>query len=304
MIVDVEDLSKNYGKTAALKGISFRVEGSGVIGLLGPNGAGKTTLFETLEGLRIPSSGNVSVLGMSPTRQARSLRELIGVQLQSTAVPPELTPLETLRVFGGFYRKSLEPMAVLERMGLADKARSRNATLSGGQSKRLAIAMALINDPQLIILDEPTAGLDAVARREIHGHISDLRASGNTVLLSTHSIDEAEKLCNRVIVLRAGKVVADGSPLELATRTNAVATLEFVLAGQFDPSPLLEAGAAAVGREGEQHRFHANEANAAILALGQILQNPGVRLVDLRMKRPNLEEVYLDLMDREDREGG
>jgi ABC-2 type transport system ATP-binding protein len=295
MIIETRDLSKQYGATRALKGINLGIEAGGVVGLLGPNGAGKTTLVEILEGLRAPSSGRVSVLGLDPTRQARSLKERIGVQLQSTAVPPELTPLETLHLFSGFFAKSLEPTAVLERVGLTGKIKSRNSTLSGGQSQRLAIAIALINDPELIILDEPTSGLDPVARHEIHSYIADLRASERTVLFSTHYIEEAEKLCDRVILLRAGEVVADGSPSELVSR-NTAATVSIVLRGDFDASPLLRAGAVSEGRDGEYNRFAAAEPKAAILALAELLRKPGVTLVDLHMKRLSLEDFYIGLM--------
>jgi len=297
MIIETADLRKSYGNTVALKGISLRVEAGGVVGLLGPNGAGKTTLVEILEGLRTASSGQVSVLGLDPALHARSLRELIGVQLQSTAVPDELTPLETLKLFAAFYKKSLPAMEVLERVKLTDKSKSRNSSLSGGQRQRLAIAMALINDPELIILDEPTSGLDPAARREMHTYISNLRVSKKTVLLSTHYIEEAEKLCDRVILLRAGEVVADGSPAQLIARaTSATAGISIVLAGELNAKPLIQAGAVEQPQEGGQHRFTSSNPRAAIPALGQLLQDPRVSLIDLEVKRPSLEDVYLDLM--------
>jgi len=297
MIIETADLRKSYGNTVALKGISLRVEAGGVVGLLGPNGAGKTTLVEILEGLRTGSSGKVSVLGLDPARHARSLRELIGVQLQSTAVPDELTPLETLKLFAAFYKKALPATEVLERVKLTDKSKSRNSSLSGGQRQRLAIAMALINDPELIILDEPTSGLDPAARREMHTYISNLRVSKKTVLLSTHYIEEAEKLCDRVILLRAGEVVADGSPAQLIARaTSATAGISIVLAGELNAKPLIQAGAVEQPQEGGQHRFTSSNPRAAIPALGQLLQDPRVSLIDLEVKRPSLEDVYLDLM--------
>jgi ABC-2 type transport system ATP-binding protein len=296
MIIETSQLIKQYGATMALKGITLSIDAGGVVGFLGPNGAGKTTLVEILEGLRKTSSGTVSVLGMDPSRQARTLRELIGVQLQSTAVPQELTPFETLRLFAAFFRRSLPPMEVLERVHLADKAKSRNATLSGGQRQRLAIAMALINDPELVILDEPTSGLDPFARRELHNHIADLRAAKRTVLLSTHYIEEAEKLCDRVIFLRSGEVVADGNPMDLVSQASGKATLSMAIGGSFDPGPLLRAGAVAGKREGNYQRFTATDPRAATEALGEVLRMPGVTLVDLQMKRPSLEDVYLRLM--------
>lgn len=296
MIIETQDLWKRYDGAPALKGVDLSIEADGVIGILGPNGAGKTTLVEILEGLREPSSGLVSVLNLDPIRQARSLRDKIGVLLQATAVPQELTPLETLRLFGAFFSRSLEPAAVLDRVGLNGKLKSRNSALSGGERQRLAIAMAFVNDPELLILDEPTSGLDPIARREIHSLIAELRASRRTVLLSTHYIEEAEKLCDRVILLRAGEIVADGSPLDLVSRKAGEAMLSIVIEGEFDPEPLLRAGAVSQGRDGKKLRFTASTPRAALMALGELLRNPQVNVADLRMKRPSLEDIYIDLM--------
>jgi len=295
MTIEVSRLSQRYGQTVALKDVTLSIDAGTVVGILGPNGAGKTTLVETLEGLRQPTSGSVSVLGLDPTRQSRELHERIGVQLQSTAVPDALTPLETLRLFAAFFRKSLPPSEVLERVRLTDRAKVRNDKLSGGQRQRLAIGMALINDPELVLLDEPTSGLDAAARREIHGYIAELRGSSRTVLLTTHYIEEAEKLCDRVIVMKAGEVIGDGSPAELIARAGAP-TLSIVLRGTLDPEPFVQAGVLARAREGETHAFTLADPRAAAIALGTVLQNPHVTLVDLQMRRPTLEDVYLRLM--------
>ncbi|HYY94280.1 MAG TPA: ABC transporter ATP-binding protein [Pyrinomonadaceae bacterium] len=295
MIIEVERLTKDYGGVHALKGVSFCVEAGGVIGLLGPNGAGKTTLVETIEGLRTPTSGRVSVLGLDPVRQSSALKEQIGVQLQATALPLELTAAETVRLYGSFFCKSLAPAEALEAVGLEGQARQRNSRLSGGQRQRLAIALALVNDPRLIILDEPTAGLDPVARREIHARIADMRKSNRTVLFSTHYIEEAEGLCDRVIILRAGEMVADGSPFDLLARASGTSTLWISVEGELDPRPLLAAGASDRGREGEYHRFATPDPRAAILALAELLRDSRVNLLDLRMKRPNLEDVYVEL---------
>jgi ABC-2 type transport system ATP-binding protein len=296
MIIETHDLSKQYGGTVALKGINLSIEAGGVVGLLGPNGVGKTTLVETFEGLRAPSSGRISVLGLDPLRQARLLKERIGVQLQSTSLPEDLTPFETLRLFGAFFNKSLEPAEVLERVGLTAKIKSRNHTQSGGQRQRLAIAMALVNDPELLILDEPTSGLDPVSRREIHSYITDQRASKRTVLLSTHYIEEAEKLCDRVIIMRAGEVVADGSPSDLVSQSTGATTLSMVLGGEFDPTPLLRAGASNVRTEGGKRHFTASDPKAALLALSELLRSSDASVIDLQMKRRSLEDIYLDLM--------
>lgn len=303
-MIRVGALCKDYDRVRALEDVNLAVDDGGVIGLLGPNGAGKTTLVEIIEGLRRPSSGTLSVLGMDPSTQARQLRQELGVQLQSTAVPEELTPLETLRLFAAFFRRSLPPLAVLERMGLSSKATSRNRTLSGGERKRLAIAMALVSDPELIILDEPTAGLDAGARREIHAYISELRALKKTVLLTTHYVEEAEKLCDRVVVLCAAKVVADGSPADLIVEHDPTVTVMVRMSGAFDPGPLAEYGLLAQGNNGLYHRFAAPDHQSVILGLGRVLQTQPVSLLDLQIQRPNLEDVYLKLTQGDTCGGG
>jgi ABC-2 type transport system ATP-binding protein len=294
-VIDVRELSKRYGETVALENVSLTIGAGGVVGLLGPNGAGKTTLVETLEGLHAPTSGSVSVLGFNPSRQARALRERIGVQLQHTALPQELTPFETLRLFGAFFRKSLPPAQVLEHVQLADRATVRNDRLSAGQRQRLAIGLALINDPDLVILDEPTEGLDVAARREIHTYIAEFRRSGRTVLLTTHYLEEAERLCDRVILLRAGHVIADGRPTDLAAASGPT-TLEIVLRGGVDPEPLLAAGAVVTPSDGQDLRFTTDDPRAGLTALGRLLHDRAVALVDVRLRRPTLEDVYLRLM--------
>jgi ABC-2 type transport system ATP-binding protein len=298
VIIEMENVSKAYGTLVALREVDMRIETGGVVGLLGPNGAGKTTLVEILEGLRQPSSGRVSVLGLDPTRGPRALKERIGAQLQSTALPQDLTPLETLRLFAAFYEKSLPPREVLRKVGLEGEAQRRNYTLSGGQARRLAIALALVNDPELIILDEPTSGLDPVARREVHGQIAQFKTSGRTVLLSTHYIDEAETLCDRVVILSTGTIVAQGTPFDLVAAARGTSILWVAVEGELDPGPLLRAGAVPKGRKNDYLCFETSNPAAVIQALGEALQHQRLTLGDLRMKRPNLEDVYLDLVGK------
>ena len=296
MSIVIEGLERKYGELRALKGIDLKIDHGGITGLLGPNGAGKTTLVETLEGLREPTRGRVSVLGLDPVREASRLRLRLGAQLQSTSIPPDLTPTEVLRMYSAFYPTARPVSDVLERVGLTPKSKSLVRNLSGGQRQRLALAMAILHGPELLILDEPTTGLDPAARRALHDLVRLLRTDGCSIILTTHYIEEAEQLCDRVIVLRAGEVVADGTPFELLQRSGGTSTLWIACSGPFDPSPLLAAGASAQGREGEHFRFVTRDPAAAVVALGDMLRHQGLTLTDLRMKRPTLEDVYLELV--------
>ncbi|RME01954.1 MAG: ABC transporter ATP-binding protein, partial [Calditrichaeota bacterium] len=248
-IISTENLRKNYGEVKALKGINLELERGGIVGLLGPNGAGKTTLVEIIEGLRLPSAGKIKVLGLDPTRAPRDLKERIGAQLQTTAIAQELTPSETLKLFASFYNHAaLNINEILQLVGLEEKAHARNRTLSGGQKQRLAIGMALVNDPEIVILDEPTTGLDPMARRNVHQIIQGLRQQGRTILLTTHYIEEAEKLCDRVIMIKKGEIVADGTPFELVSQAQGMSTVWIAVEGELDFSPLVRAGAEPQGR--------------------------------------------------------
>jgi len=296
MVIQTEKLRKQYADTTALKSIDLEIKDGGAVGLLGPNGAGKTTLVEICEGLREPTAGRVSVLGMDPAKDPQALKERLGVQLQSTSIAQELTPVETLDLYKSFYKKSLPASEVLERVGLSEKAKSKTRELSGGQKQRLALGMALINDPELIILDEPTTGLDPVARRGVHDIVREIKNRGRTVILTTHYIEEAELLCDRVIMIRAGEIVADGTPFDLIGRAAGASTIWIAVDGALDPTPLLKTGAKVQGREGAHHRFTTTNPTAAILALGEMLKAQNLTLTDLRMKRPTLEDVYLELV--------
>jgi len=279
-----------------LQGLDVEIESGGVVGILGPNGAGKTTFVETVEGLREPTSGSVTVLGMDPTTHGKALRERLGVQLQKTALPTELTVREMLELFASFYHSALPTDAVLERVDLVQQAGQKAATLSGGQQQRLVVGIALIHDPELVILDEPTTGLDPKARRDLHGVIRELRAQGRTTLLTTHYIEEAEHLCDRVIMIRDGEIVADGTPFDLVGQSHESSTIWIRVDGPMDPAPLIAAGVEPLGQQGEHHKFVTTDPTVTILALGDMLRSQGLRLVDLRLKRPTLEDVYLELM--------
>ncbi len=294
--IDVHALRKSYGSVHALRGIDLAIEGSGqIVGLLGPNGAGKTTLVEILEGLRPATSGTVSVLGLDPAHAAGTLRARLGVQLQATAFMPELTLTETLKLYGALYPQSMAPADVLARVDLQEKAKALVRTLSGGQKQRLALAMAMLHDPDLYILDEPTSGLDPIARRQIHDILRALKQAGKTILISSHYLDEIEALADRVVILAAGEIVADGSPLELLARAAGSSTLWLAVQGEVDAERLVPQ-AVFEGLDGLLFRYRTADPTAAIVGLAESLRLSGARLDDLRLKRPSLEDVYLQLI--------
>ena len=211
-VISVVDLKKNYGNFEAVKGISFEVFDGEIFGLLGPNGAGKTTTLEIIETLREKSSGKVLVHGFDIESKANEIKQIIGVQLQAAGYYPSLTLLELLKLFAGLYNVEIDPTSMLKKVGLEDKAKNKFKELSGGQKQRFSIATTLINKPKIIFLDEPTTGLDPQARRNLWDLIRDVRSEGTTVVITTHYMDEAEQLCDRVAVMEAGKVIALDSP--------------------------------------------------------------------------------------------
>ncbi|HEY2647015.1 MAG TPA: ABC transporter ATP-binding protein, partial [Candidatus Acidoferrales bacterium] len=220
--IEVENLTKRYGNVEALRGVSFSVSEGEVFGLLGPNGAGKTSTVEILEGLRTPDTGRVSVCGLDPQTSGVEYKHIIGAALQSTALPDKLRVREALDLFGSFYPRRRNSDELMKRFGLEEKRNAFYSQLSGGQKQRLALAMALVNDPRVVFLDEPTAGLDPQVRREIYDIVEELKKEKKTILITTHYIEEAEKLCDRVAIVDHGKVIAEGTPRELKQRSGAV----------------------------------------------------------------------------------
>ncbi len=275
--VTVRGLRKSYGDHQALRGIDFTIAAGEVFGLLGPNGAGKTTTVEILEGYRRPDGGSVEVLGSDPQRAGTAWRQRVGVMLQSSSLYPVLTVRESLRVFAGYYAKPRDPEEVIGIVGLAEKADSRVRSLSGGQQRRLDLGLALIGDPELIFLDEPTTGFDPAARRSAWDTIRELRALGKTILLTTHYLDEAEQLSDRVAVLRDGLIVREGSPAEL---TGGIVETEIRYS---------RGGAEIVERTTDPTR-RLHELTARALERGEVLD-------ELEVRRPTLEDVYLELTE-------
>ena len=271
--ISVRGLRKSYGGNEAVRGIDFEIRAGEVFGLLGPNGAGKTTTIEILEGYRDRSGGEVEVLGIDPQHAGRAWREKLGVVLQSSSLYPNLTVRESLRTFGGYYSRSRNVNEVIEIIGLGDKADARVRTLSGGQKRRLDLGIALIGDPELIFLDEPTTGFDPGARRAAWETIRNLRSLGKTILLTTHYLDEAEQLADRVAVLRAGEIVREGSPTEL-TSASAETEIRF-------------------RRNGSMIVERTKEPTQRLHEL--IHEAGGAELEELEVRRPTLEDVYLEL---------
>jgi ABC-2 type transport system ATP-binding protein len=274
--ISVRGLRKAYRGIEAVRGIDFEIERGQVFGLLGPNGAGKTTTVEILEGYRRRDGGEVTVLGHDPERPGPEFRQQIGVVLQQSVLWPLLTVRETHRLFAGYYDRPRDVDEVIELVGLADKRDARVKTLSGGQKRRLDLGVALVGDPELVFLDEPTTGFDPAARRAAWQMIRSLRSLGKTVLLTTHYLDEAEQLADRVAVLREGRIVRIGTPRELTT-----ADLEVEIRYRRDGEEVLV-------RTAEPTRV-LNELTTEALARGEELER-------LEVRRPSLEEVYLSLV--------
>jgi ABC-2 type transport system ATP-binding protein len=278
--ISVRDLRKSYGAHEALRGVSFELAEGEVFGLLGPNGAGKTTTVEILEGYRPRDGGEVEVLGHDPARSPRSLRERIGVVLQQSELWANLTVVETHRMFAGYYEHPRAVDEVISLVGLDEKRNARVKTLSGGQKRRLDLGVALVGDPELVFLDEPTTGFDPAARRAAWDMIRSLRSLGKTILLTTHYLDEAEQLADRVAVMRDGRIIREGTPAELTGETNET-EVRF-------------------RENGREHVIRTTEPTRLLHELTTRAVAEGRELEDLTVRRPTLEDVYLLLTAGED----
>src|SRR5689334_14677893 len=300
--ISVVGFEKHYGTTLAVDGLSFEVARGEVFGLLGPNGAGKTTTVETLEGYRAPDRGAVRVLGLDPVREAAQLRPRIGVMLQEGGLYPGLRPLELLRLFAAYYDDPESPEALLETVGLADSSRTLVRRMSGGQRQRLSLACALIGRPEVVFLDEPTAGMDPHARATTWQLVRDLRDRGVTVLLTTHAMDEAEHLCDRVAIIAGGKLAALGTPSEL-TRHAAADEIWFAAAPDIDTAALARAlgvGAEDVIEErAGEYLVRASGTPARVADLACFLRDHDIALAALQSGRRSLEEVFLQITAEE-----
>jgi ABC-2 type transport system ATP-binding protein len=280
-----------------VRGIDFEVGKGEVFGLLGPNGAGKTTTVEILEGLRPRSKGQVKVLGFDPEVSKRSLKDRIGVCLQATNLPDKLRVSEALDWFAAFYSRKADCNKLLQRLQLWDKRNDFYSKLSGGQKQRVALALALVNDPNLVFLDEPTTGLDPQVRLEIHTLIEELKAANRTILLTTHYIEEAERLCDRVAIIDQGKIVALGSPRELQERVFGQSRIEVVTAQpMLGDLPAFEAVAKlSLSDDFKTLTVHSKRPARTLPDLIKWIDQKGLELEDIHLKRPTLEDVFIEL---------
>lgn len=303
--ISVKGLRKSYGDFEAVRGIDFDVRAGEVFGLLGPNGAGKTTTVEILEGIRRRTAGEVSVLGLDPMVQTSKLKDRIGVCLQATNLPDKLTVAEALDLFGSFYSRNVDGDALLKRLQIWEKRNAGYGTLSGGQKQRLALALALLNDPQLVFLDEPSTGLDPQARLEIHKLIQEMRAERRTILLTTHYIEEAERLCDRVAIVDEGRIIALGTPREIQQKTLGHSRVEVQIDRPLERAePPESVRAEKVVWSEDACTLTVSSAHPAktVVELVKWIDQQGAELTDIHLKRPTLEDVFIELTGRSLRE--
>ncbi len=294
-VVEVKDFRKVYPGTVAVDKISFEVFKGEIFGLLGPNGAGKTTTMETLEGLRQPSAGTLSVLGVDPVRSPARLRDLIGVQLQSSGLPGSMTPREAMEFFCAYHQVPSRH-DLLDRLGLGEKTTAQFSTLSTGQQRRLALALAVAHDPPLVLLDEPTAGLDVGSRVELHEVMRELQAKGTTIILATHDMAEAEKMADRVAILLKGRIAAEGSPIELTAAGKGLVKISV----SSEASCLSKEGTSfpSVSKQftkDEYVIYYSTDPGETVPAVLGYIKAHDDHLVDLRVERPSLEDRFLEI---------
>jgi ABC-2 type transport system ATP-binding protein len=299
-VITVSDFRKEYGDFVAVDGIDFDVQQGEIFGLLGPNGAGKTSTLECLEGLRLPDGGSLRVAGVDPTKEPHKLRNLIGVQLQSSGLPETITADEAMKFFCAYH--GVKPRYdLLERLGLGEKRQAQFYELSTGQQRRLALALAVAHEPQVLFFDEPTAGLDVASRVELHDLMREEQAKGTTIILATHDMAEAEEMSDRVAILLSGKIVAVGSPMEI-TATGADLTKVSV---RSEASSLLQNGHTipAVSQRMVKDKYaiyFSTDIGRTVGAVIETIETEGDRLIDLRVERPSLEDRFLEITNTGD----
>ncbi len=294
-VIEVKDFRKVYGDLVAVDGISFEVQRGEIFGLLGPNGAGKTSTLESLEGLRSTDSGSLRIMGVDPTRESRKLRNLIGVQLQTSGLPDSMRVGEAMRFFAAYH--SVAPhYHLLERLGLSDKMSAQYHMLSTGLQRRLALAVALAHNPPIVFLDEPTAGLDVPSRNELHDLMRELKTDGTTIILATHDMAEAEKMADRVAILLRGRIAATGTPRELTATGASLTKISARTEGTSlsKPSPAFPSVNQQAFKD-EYAIYYSADPGPTVSAIIAHIQAQGDTLIDLRVERPSLEERFLEI---------
>ena len=294
--VSVRDLTKRYGPVEAVRGVSFEVTPGEIFGLLGPNGAGKTTTIECLLGLRQPDSGSINLGGVDALAHPIPARRLVGAQLQSAALQDKITPRQACRLFASFYPEAAQVDELLAQFSLSAKAEAPFDSLSGGQRQRLFLALAFVNQPQVLVLDEPTAGLDPQSRRELHQLIRNQKSEGKAVLLCTHYLAEAQLLCDRIGIVHEGRIIAEGTPGELIGRSRVLPRISFKSSRPLNAAQVA-AQAAVVSAEPRDNGWllTTREVNRTISSLVQLLESADSEMLDLQIHRPSLEDVFLEL---------
>ena len=294
-IIDIQDFRKSYGDFVAVDGISFSVHEGEIFGLLGPNGAGKTTTLESLEGIRKADSGTMKVFGIDPAREPRELRNVIGVQLQSSGLPESITPAEAMNLFCA-YHEVLPRFDLLDRLGLAEKHKSQYFELSTGQQRRLALALAVAHDPKVLILDEPTAGLDVGTRVELHQLMHELKEGGTTIILATHDMAEAEEMADRVAILLHKKIVTIGSPIDITARGKGLTKISVRTKNSSLRNSDINFRAVKQKNQTEDYNIYfSTDIGRSVAEIIKHIEAKEDILIDLRVERPSLEDRFLEI---------
>jgi ABC-2 type transport system ATP-binding protein len=294
--VIVQDLQKRYDEVLAAQAVSFDIEDGEIFGLLGPNGSGKTTTLECVIGLRQPDGGRIEVCGIDARRHPKAVKEKIGAVLQTIALQDKITPREALTLFASFYKNAAAVSGLIDRFALGEKADAPFDSLSAGQRQRLAVALAFVNDPELIFLDEPTTGLDPQSRRDLHGEIVNMKREGHTVLLTTHNIDEAEQLCDRIAIIDGGRIIASGRPRELIAASSSTQTVLLRTVTPLQRGWLEQLGGIEdLSYDTSTITFRTSTPGASLAALTRMVQERGVEIVELHARKARLEDVFLAL---------
>jgi ABC-2 type transport system ATP-binding protein len=292
----VKNLRKRYGALEAVRDVSFEVSQGEIVGLLGPNGAGKTSTLECVIGLRRPDGGSIEICGIDALVEPERVKQQIGAQLQATALQDKITPREAIALFGAFYEKPAKVEELIERFALGEKADATFDSLSEGQKQRLALALAVVNNPQVLFLDEPTSGLDPQSRRELHGVIQRMRADGRTVLMTTHYIEEAQQLCDRIAIIDHGRIIASDTPEALIGRAKTLPRITFQTAKPLEAARV-ETLTGARGAEWkiDRGRLQTSSVSQTVIELVKLLDAQQNELVDLHISKPSLEDVFIEL---------